>query len=335
MPYYPTPIQMKCLYIDEGPYMPTLEHLIQHYQRFSDGLPINLRHPVPPKPKPPLPLFTIPRSARTKHGSVSAAAGSSPTSTASTPPPAAKRNMSVPSDALMNTVGLLSPPSPPARQDNSTSPLSTSPTTPGRTTITSDILNFRSLKLPSARKNIIIDGVKSLKKTKKSKKSTAEAASAPSAPVPVELSMSLRNLSFSSDLKPIVADAAIDVAGAELYNVPRNNAAVVPLTDVTTVDALMPPDTEPPPPPPPPMLLTAEQAELTAEYFTESDNFASRDMGTEEIYFIDAPAAAADADAHSIAYTAFKVVPHFPDGTEIPQTPKVCTTFFVAILLLS
>lgn len=37
--------------------MPSLEHLVQHYMNFSDGLPINLRYAVPPKPKPPLPIF--------------------------------------------------------------------------------------------------------------------------------------------------------------------------------------------------------------------------------------------------------------------------------------
>lgn len=47
--------------------MPSLEHLVQHYMHFSDGLPINLRYSVPPKPKPPLPLFsTIPRNERKK-----------------------------------------------------------------------------------------------------------------------------------------------------------------------------------------------------------------------------------------------------------------------------
>ncbi|XP_067629148.1 tyrosine-protein kinase Shark [Eurosta solidaginis] len=51
------------LYIDEGPYLPTLEHLIQHFMLFNDGLPINLKHPVPPEPKPPQPLLaTLPRN---------------------------------------------------------------------------------------------------------------------------------------------------------------------------------------------------------------------------------------------------------------------------------
>ena len=42
--------------------MLSLEHLIQHYQKFPDGLPISLKYNVPPMPKPPLPL---PPHART------------------------------------------------------------------------------------------------------------------------------------------------------------------------------------------------------------------------------------------------------------------------------
>lgn len=41
--------------------MLSLEHLIQHYQKFPDGLPINLKYNVPPMPKPPLPLPTRPK----------------------------------------------------------------------------------------------------------------------------------------------------------------------------------------------------------------------------------------------------------------------------------
>lgn len=52
----------KYFYIDEGPFMSSLEHLIEHFKLFADGLPVNLRHAVKPGPKPPLPLFsTIPR----------------------------------------------------------------------------------------------------------------------------------------------------------------------------------------------------------------------------------------------------------------------------------
>lgn len=47
--------------------MCSLEHLVEHYMRFSDGLPVRLLYPVPPKPKPPAPDFsTIPRRMSNK-----------------------------------------------------------------------------------------------------------------------------------------------------------------------------------------------------------------------------------------------------------------------------
>lgn len=49
--------QGKYLYIDDGPYMQSLEHLISHYMEFADGLPVTLRYPVEPKPRPPVPLI--------------------------------------------------------------------------------------------------------------------------------------------------------------------------------------------------------------------------------------------------------------------------------------
>lgn len=42
-------------YIDEGPFMPSLEHLIEHYQNFVDGLPTRLKYPVKPPIVPPAP----------------------------------------------------------------------------------------------------------------------------------------------------------------------------------------------------------------------------------------------------------------------------------------
>ena len=39
-------------FLEEGPYLPSLEHLVDHYTRFADGLPIQLKHPVPPLPPP-------------------------------------------------------------------------------------------------------------------------------------------------------------------------------------------------------------------------------------------------------------------------------------------
>ncbi|XP_021915716.1 tyrosine-protein kinase shark isoform X1 [Zootermopsis nevadensis] len=42
-------------FIDDGPYLDSLEHVIEHYSLLSDGLPTTLQVPVPPMPKPPVP----------------------------------------------------------------------------------------------------------------------------------------------------------------------------------------------------------------------------------------------------------------------------------------
>ncbi|XP_032528833.1 tyrosine-protein kinase Shark isoform X1 [Danaus plexippus] len=53
------------LFIDDGPYLESLERLVEHYSSVSDGLPSRLTVPVPPKPKPPLPEFsTMPRTKK-------------------------------------------------------------------------------------------------------------------------------------------------------------------------------------------------------------------------------------------------------------------------------
>ncbi|KAL4716904.1 hypothetical protein ACJJTC_012715 [Scirpophaga incertulas] len=53
------------LFIDDGPYLESLERLIEHYMTVPDGLPTRLTTAVPPKPKPPLPEFsTMPRTKK-------------------------------------------------------------------------------------------------------------------------------------------------------------------------------------------------------------------------------------------------------------------------------
>lgn len=53
------------LFIDDGPYLESLERLIEHYSTVPDGLPTRLTIAVPPKPKPPLPEFsTMPRTKK-------------------------------------------------------------------------------------------------------------------------------------------------------------------------------------------------------------------------------------------------------------------------------
>lgn len=48
-------LQDNFLFIDDGPYLDSLEHVIEYYSFISDGLPTMLQTPVPPRPKPSLP----------------------------------------------------------------------------------------------------------------------------------------------------------------------------------------------------------------------------------------------------------------------------------------
>lgn len=43
--------------IDDGPYLDSLEHIVEHYSMMPDGLPTTLQSPIKPRPKPPLPSF--------------------------------------------------------------------------------------------------------------------------------------------------------------------------------------------------------------------------------------------------------------------------------------
>ncbi|XP_050081362.1 tyrosine-protein kinase Shark [Anopheles maculipalpis] len=200
--------QQEWLYIDEGPYMNSLEHLIEHYTRFSDGLPINLRFPVTPGPKPPIPACaTIPKSKHRMHRAATSGAGGttsvflyasgSPahhhstngstltagltsmfrkssdnsTTTATLPPKGLPtRNLSVPNDAMlqMNRVGLFD-----------RSPERCAPETPRRQgTATSPNIDEPKTKTNTSNasptfKKTLIDGMKSLRKSKQKLKPTS------------------------------------------------------------------------------------------------------------------------------------------------------------------
>lgn len=306
------------MYIDDGPYMPSLEHLIQHYMTFSDGLPINLRYPVPPRSKPPLPNFaTIPKSTRVglKSPSTLNLSNDVEAAAAAASRPFAKRNVSIPNDAMMmNTVGIC------AADEKELLPEKSTPSKSKN----HDILNFRSLKIKSPRKNIIIDGMKSLKKkqtTKKVDKSSTVAEMDAKSEIP-QLSLSLKNLSFSSDLK--LATNSTTVPLDTLYNVPTNNTMVVSATVETIADSTN---------------SNNNNIDSNAEYFTASDcdYFGAQDKDAEEIYFVDAPTIlqqpqevssvapplpdSAPPTMHKsvVGYTAFRHVPHFPDGTPMPH----------------
>ncbi|KAG8042704.1 hypothetical protein G9C98_005339 [Cotesia typhae] len=45
----------KYLFIDDGPYLDSLEHVVEHYRCMPDGLRGPLIYPIPPKPRPPIP----------------------------------------------------------------------------------------------------------------------------------------------------------------------------------------------------------------------------------------------------------------------------------------
>lgn len=54
----------KYVYIDDGPMFPSLEHLINYYMTFADGLPVKLTRIVDPIPKPPVPMPTLTRNKK-------------------------------------------------------------------------------------------------------------------------------------------------------------------------------------------------------------------------------------------------------------------------------
>lgn len=272
--------------------MPSLEHLVQHYMHFSDGLPINLRYSVPPKPKPPLPLpQTIPRKQRKKtapldvmdkltsikdHRTIS----NLELNLATKYQP--QRNMSIPSDDLMNTVGIaISPPDSKNKGKD----------------------NFGSLKVKSPKKNnLFLEGMRSLRKNKTKKTPTETIVKNELEEIP----QTFKNLSFSADFK---------LADVQTYNIPTNNSAVediqsrslhdIPNRSVSQVDnqnniSSIPPD-----------------------YFVAGDNTLNADKGSEEIYFIDAPSMPKielpkiEMPSTSFQYVPFKHVPYFPDDSPL------------------
>lgn len=205
--------------------MPSLEHLVQHFSLFSDGLPVNLKYPVKPEPKPPIPLFsTIPKTKTVK----SPVIGS---------PPSQPMKMNSPSISPMSSKNVEMAVSPKEKAN--------------------DLLNFRSLKLKSPKKNIIIDGMKSLRKPKTKNLSKKEELKRKSIQHHIDVAEAqkmMKEISFSADFPPVspVTDT--------VYNTPRNNSICNTSLDETL-------------------------------YFTESDKvLAGPAMEKEETYFIDQPA---------------------------------------------
>lgn len=299
--------------------------------RFSDGLPINLRYPVQPKPKPPLPVFSIPKTKPIRNnfltlspsGTKSAAIESNKERKLSmdnmfSTVQRTQRNFSIPSDDLMNQVGLST--SPPSLNSSLRSPDSTiSP--PANNTKKSPI-NSQTLKTRSPRKNILIDGVKSLTRSKTKNKTkpietTENNENALSTQATDEIAQSLKNLTFSGDFK----------SSELLYNVPTNNSAVRP-EDIKSPNETSPLDNSSTAI----AMNSTENDPNRTEFFTQSDkkiqhntilNFNAedgheRDNSVEEIYFVEAPTKSIPIPISSTSfnYVTFKQTPYFPHANQ-------------------
>ncbi|XP_037713098.1 tyrosine-protein kinase Shark [Drosophila subpulchrella] len=186
----------KFLYIDDGPYWPSLEHLIAHFMRFSYGLPVSLKFPVPPQPKPELPSFaTIPRSM-VKPKATSPATPPTPVS-----PHSLHQHPHVPALTIAKK----------KQKENSSS-------------------MFNTLRLTSPKKALF--DMNSLRKSKsKGKRSESESSvSGSMARTEQELQAAapmLKSLSFSTEFSTFNADGgAVAAGGSEVYNVPKNNTPI-------------------------------------------------------------------------------------------------------------
>lgn len=312
--------------------MLSLEHLVQHYMKFSDGLPTKLRYPVAPKPKPPLPptstqdptlkvksschklLSAISRASTS--GQLSAGDGSSATLitrerklsknadlSPKTPVQMKERNLSLPSDDLMNQVGLSTIPmnSLPPLID-STPPIGTKPKKSPKKTFSP---NFLSLKLP--------------KKSNKSKtKSTNDNnENTTNLLTNDQISRTFSSLSFKSEFNPDINDS--------LYKIPTN-IPVSRIDDNQNHNTLSSTATLPLS-----MRLNANRKDSLPdanpdvdymEKFTQSDKQSAtvddthdKDNSIEEIYFVEAP-----TKVMSIDYVAFKQVPFFPSSNSLADT---------------
>lgn len=288
---------------------------------FSDGLPTNLKYPVQPKPKPPLPLFsTIPKNKDQRNKflnqsmDVTSPADSTHNrklsvdnnSSGSMPRPmSAQRNLSIPSDVLMNQVGI---------SDDSFSS-NNKKKSPAKT------LDILTLKSPSRRKNLI-DGMRSLRLPKshkdvnKSKSNDKNDNPAINLPSNNEFSRSLKNLTFSVDFK------SCDT----LYNVPTNKSSINPSernksainADDRRTDGADKEDSF--------FVQSDEQFKNENSFetkdFNESDDH-EKDQLVEEIYFIDAPSKMISIASSSVNYVSFEKSPFFPSACQSDKQDNV------------
>ncbi|XP_055623942.1 tyrosine-protein kinase Shark isoform X2 [Toxorhynchites rutilus septentrionalis] len=335
------------LYIDDGPYMISLEHLIEHYSRFSDGLQINLKYSVPPKPKPPIPLFsTIPK---TKHKTPTSPEANSPPNARSNPagnlsssffrkssdnnipklphPAAPVRNLSVPNDSMlqqMNKVGLFD-----RSPERTSTPKSQSNADENKSVSTNSTLKKK--------KNIIIDGMKSLRKSKIKPKPPADDCQLNRESLIAQISSSkiLQQLSFSSDFS--LSSNSLNSPG-ELYNTPSNNCAIVDIDigeptipsnnrnidNINNNGTVIGGSTQNTLGTRPSLDTSLDEATKPVDYFTESDKNIydddQLDNSNEEIYFIDVPPTLPAPNPPQIATV---------DNNNPPSKPATATNYIV------
>lgn len=280
--------------------MTSLEHLVEHYMRFSDGLPTKLRYPVKPIPKPQLPPplppsqatmgQTLPKSYKffkknrspnvqiptdlnndrkmSKDGEILSQ---------TTSPETKERNLSLPSDALMNQVALSSP-------TLSNANLSANDTT---LPLISKAKKFNSLRKAITRKS---------KKESKTKSKEVNDSN--------DNSLSLMNDQISKSFTTIAFSSDID--DNTIYKVPKNIPAVLPDTSPNR-----------------PGFITQNKTYGVTEdmeSFTKSDintdivgtEIHDKDNSIEEIYFVEAPTKSMPISTESFKYVAFKQTPYFP-----------------------
>lgn len=196
------------MFIDDGPFLPSLEHLVEHFMRFADGLPVNLKHPVVPKPKPPLPLFsTMPRSSHKK----SADAINVPQSIQNTIHGTAQNTQNLSQNPMETAINNHNTPKKKAK-DHSNSV-------------------FGTLRLRSPKKSSLLESMGTLRKHKQKQKVPPEEDKGTRDGLNDEQQLKhvetlLKGLSFSTEFSTLNAKENGSANTDEFYNVPKNNCSI-------------------------------------------------------------------------------------------------------------
>ncbi|KAI8122408.1 Tyrosine-protein kinase shark [Lucilia cuprina] len=202
----------KYLFIDDGPFLPSLEHLVEHFMRFADGLPVNLKYPVVPKPKPPLPLFsTMPRSSHKKSSDAILV-------------PQSKQNST--DEGSQNTLHNL-----PQKHTHTLATIHHHNNIKKKPKENTNSV-FNTLRLRSPKKSGLLESMSTLRKNKQKQKSlSVDDKNGVGLNDEEQLKQAetlLKGLSFSTEfsgLNTSVKNSGI-VNSDEFYNVPKNNSAI-------------------------------------------------------------------------------------------------------------